>query len=187
NAGTIEFLLDGRGDFYFIEMNTSIQVEHPISEMITNSDLVQEMLLVAGGAELSVSQDDIRKSGHAIEVRINAEDPFMQFLPFPGQVSKLKIPQIEGVRFDHFVYEGYQIPPFYDSLIGKVIVHGKDRADAIAKMVDALENFEIEGLKTTIPLHLALANDANVQAGDFHTQWLEPWLEAGNLTKGGVS
>ena len=187
-AGTVEYLYDDANkEFYFIEMNTRIQVEHPISEAITNSDLVQEMLLVAGGANLSVSQEDIKKTGHAIEVRINAEDPHMQFLPFPGQVTKLKVPEGDGVRFDHFLYEGYQIPPFYDSLIGKLIVHGKDRADAIAKIANALSNFEIEGLKTTIPLHLALANDASVQAGDFHTQWLEPWLEAGNLTKGDAS
>jgi acetyl-CoA carboxylase biotin carboxylase subunit len=187
-AGTVEYLYDDASkEFYFIEMNTRIQVEHPISEMITNFDLVQEMLLVAGGAELSVSQQDIKKTGHAIEVRINAEDPHMQFLPFPGKVSKLKIPQGEGVRFDHFLYEGYQIPPFYDSLIGKLIVHGADRADAIRKMALALKDLEIEGLKTTIPLHMALANDAGVQSGEFHTQWLEPWLEAGNLTKGAAS
>lgn len=187
-AGTVEYLYDDASKaFYFIEMNTRIQVEHPISEMVTNSDLVREMLLVAGGARLSVIQDDIKKTGHAIEVRINAEDPFMQFLPFPGQVAKLKIPQGDGVRFDHFIFEGYQIPPFYDSLLGKLIVHGKDRADAISKIAKALENFEIEGLKTTIPLHLALARDPSVQAGTFHTQWLEPWLDAGNLTQGGAS
>jgi len=184
-AGTVEYLYDDASkEFYFIEMNTRIQVEHPISEMITGADLVQEMLLVAGGAKLSVSQDEIKKTGHAIEVRINAEDPHMQFLPFPGVVGKLKTPQGDGVRFDHFLYEGYQIPPFYDSLVGKLIVHGTDRADAIRKMALALKDLEIEGLKTTVPLHMALANDAGVQSGDFHTQWLEPWLEAGNLTKG---
>jgi len=184
-AGTVEYLYDDASkEFYFIEMNTRIQVEHPISEMITGADLVQEMLLVAGGAKLSVSQGEIKKTGHAIEVRINAEDPHMQFLPFPGVVGKLKIPEGDGVRFDHFLYEGYQIPPFYDSLVGKLIVHGTDRADAIRKMALALKDLEIEGLKTTVPLHMALANDAGVQSGDFHTQWLEPWLEAGNLTKG---
>lgn len=183
-AGTVEYLYDDTSkEFYFIEMNTRIQVEHPISELITNTDLVQEMLLVAGGAKLSVTQEDIKKTGHAIEVRINAEDPNMQFMPFPGKVTKLKIPQGAGVRFDHFLYEGYQIPPFYDSLIGKLIVHGDDRADAIRKLVLALRDLKIEGLKTTIPLHLALANDPSVQSGEFHTQWLEPWLAAGNLTK----
>jgi acetyl-CoA carboxylase, biotin carboxylase subunit len=187
-AGTVEYLYDDTSkEFYFIEMNTRIQVEHPISELITKTDLVQEMILVAGGAELSVTQADIKKTGHAIEVRINAEDPYMQFLPFPGQVTKLKAPQGEGVRFDHFLYEGYQIPPFYDSLLGKLVVHGSDRADAISKMAQALTDLEIEGLTTTIPLHVALANDAGVQSGEFHTQWLEPWLEAGNLAKGDAS
>ena len=149
--------------------------------MLTGFDLVQEMIRVCGGAPLSVAQEDIGRNGHAIEVRLNAEDPFMQFLPFPGKVSGLKIPTGEGVRFDHFMYEGYQIPPFYDSLIGKLIVHGKDRKDAIAKMITALDGLEIGGIKTTIPLHKALARDAAVASGDFHTQWLEPWLAAGNL------
>ena len=181
-AGTLEYLYDeGTKEFYFIEMNTRIQVEHPVTEMITGFDLVQEMIRVCGGASLSVSQDQIQKMGHSIEVRLNAEDPFMQFLPFPGKVESLKVPEGDGIRFDHFLYEGYQIPPFYDSLIGKLIVHGKNRADAIAKMATALENLEINGLKTTIPLHKALAADAGVASGDFHTQWLEPWLAAGNL------
>lgn len=187
-AGTVEYLYDDASkDFYFIEMNTRIQVEHPVSEMITGVDLMQEMLRVAGGAALSVAQSNIHKSGHAIEVRINAEDPHMQFMPFPGLVSGLTIPQGGGVRFDHFLYEGYQIPPFYDSLLGKLIVHGTDRADTIARLESALVGLEIGGVKTTIPLHLALARDQGVQAGMFHTQWLEPWLEAGNLTKGGAS
>ncbi len=187
-AGTVEYLYDDASrEFYFIEMNTRIQVEHPVSEMITGVDLMQEMLRVAGGAALSVAQSDIHKSGHAIEVRINAEDPHMQFMPFPGLVGGLTIPQGDGVRFDHFLYEGYQIPPFYDSLLGKLIVHGADRADAIAKLQSALMGLEIGGVKTTIPLHLALARDPGVQAGAFHTQWLEPWLDAGNLTTGGAS
>jgi acetyl-CoA carboxylase biotin carboxylase subunit len=181
-AGTLEYLYEeSTNEFFFIEMNTRIQVEHPVTEMITGFDLVQEMIRVCGGEPLSVSQDQVKKSGHAIEVRLNAEDPFMQFLPWPGKVESLKIPEGEGIRFDHFMYEGYQIPPFYDSLIGKLIVHGKDRADAISKMATALEGLEINGLKTTVPLHKALANDAGVASGDFHTQWLEPWLEAGNL------
>ncbi len=184
-AGTVEYLFDeASGEFHFLEMNTRIQVEHPVSEMITGVDLVGEMLRVAAGEGLSVTQGDIRKTGHAIEVRINAEDPHMQFLPFPGTVAGLKIPDGEGVRFDHCLYEGYRIPPFYDSLIGKLIVHGRDRDDAIARLVPALEGLEIDGVKTTVPLHLALARDAQVRAGDVHTQWLEPWLDAGNLTKG---
>ena len=162
-------------------MNTRIQVEHTISEMITGIDLVQEMIKIAGGAKLSYKQADIRRDGHAIEVRINAENPFMQFLPFPGKVVSLQIPTGEGIRFDHFIYEGDQISPFYDSLIGKLIVHAPDRAAAIDKMSEALQGLEIGGLKTTIPLHKALAKDAAIKAGDIHTQWLEPWLDAGNL------
>lgn len=182
-AGTLEYLYDAAtNEFFFIEMNTRIQVEHPVTEMITGVDLVQEMIRVSAGMPLSLTQDQITRTGHAIEVRLNAEDPFMQFLPFPGKVGKLKIPQGDGIRFDHFLYEGYQIPPFYDSLIGKLIVHGRDRADAIAKLSKALDRLEIGGLKTTIPLHQALARSPEVLAGDFHTQWLEPWLAAGGLT-----
>jgi acetyl-CoA carboxylase, biotin carboxylase subunit len=181
-AGTLEYLFDDdTQEFFFIEMNTRIQVEHPVTEMLTGTDLVQEMIHVAGGGKLRQKQHDITRAGHAIEVRLNAEDPMMQFLPFPGQVSGLRIPEGEGIRFDHFLYDGYQVPPFYDSLLGKLIVHGKDREAAIALMITALEGLEIGGLKTTKALHLALACDASVQADDFHTQWLEPWLAAGNL------
>ena len=180
-AGTFEFLYENR-EFYFIEMNTRIQVEHPVTEMVTGLDLVALMLRIAGGEPLPLSQEQISCTGHAIEVRLNAEDPFLQFLPFPGKVTALTIPVGEGVRFDHFLYEGYQIPPFYDSLLGKLIVWAEDRAAAIDLMADTLTGIEIGGLKTTIPLHLALAADAGVRAGDFHTQWLEPWLAAGNLT-----
>lgn len=182
-AGTLEYLYDAcTNEFFFIEMNTRIQVEHPVTEMITGVDLVQEMIRVCGGKRLSLTQEQIIRTGHAIEVRLNAEDPFMQFMPFPGKVGRLKIPQGEGIRFDHFLYEGYQIPPFYDSLIGKLIVHGTDRVDAIARLIKALDGLEIGGLKTTIPLHQALARSPEVRAGDFHTQWLETWLAAGNLT-----
>ncbi|KIN63543.1 Biotin carboxylase [Sulfitobacter noctilucicola] len=182
-AGTLEYLYDGvTKEFFFIEMNTRIQVEHPVTEMLTGTDLVQEMIHVCGGGKLRQQQSDITRSGHAIEVRLNAEDPLMQFMPFPGQVTGLTVPEGKGIRFDHFLYEGYQIPPFYDSLLGKLIVHAPDRAAAIDLMVTALEGLEIEGVKTTKPLHLALANDAAVRADDFHTQWLEPWLAAGNLT-----
>lgn len=182
-AGTLEYLYEeATGEFFFIEMNTRIQVEHPVTEMVTGFDLVQEMIRVCGGEALSIRQEQIKKTGHAIEVRLNAEDPFMQFLPWPGKVESLKIPQGEGVRLDHFMYEGYQIPPFYDSLIGKLIVHGKDRTEAISKMAAALDGLEINGLKTTVPLHKALAKDPGVASGDFHTQWLEPWLDAGNLS-----
>jgi acetyl-CoA carboxylase biotin carboxylase subunit len=180
-AGTFEFLYEN-GEFYFIEMNTRNQVEHPVTEMLTGVDLVAEMINVCGGAELSMTQDQITRSGHAIEVRICAEDPFMQFMPWPGVVSKLVEPKGEGVRFDHFLSEGYQIPPFYDSLLGKVIVHAPTRNEAIDKLVIALTELEIGGTKTTVPLHLALAADPEVRKGAFHTQWLEPWLAAGHLT-----
>ncbi|MBY6167673.1 acetyl-CoA carboxylase biotin carboxylase subunit [Pseudooceanicola nitratireducens] len=185
-AGTLEYLYDeAANQFFFIEMNTRIQVEHPVTEMLTGVDLVAEMIQVCGGAKLSMTQDQITRKGHAIEVRLCAEDPFMNFMPWPGQVKTLKEPTGEGVRFDHFLSEGYQIPPFYDSLLGKVIVHAETRDAAIDKLVTALTEMEIEGTKTTAPLHLALAADPAVRAGDFHTQWLEPWLEAGNLTAKG--
>ncbi|AVW93092.1 acetyl-CoA carboxylase biotin carboxylase subunit [Celeribacter baekdonensis] len=186
-AGTLEYLYDeATNAFYFIEMNTRIQVEHPVTEMLTGVDLVAEMINVCGGAKLSMTQDQITRSGHAIEVRICAEDPFMQFMPWPGVVSKLVEPKGDGVRFDHFLSEGYQIPPFYDSLLGKVIVHAPTRDEAIDKLVIALTELEIGGTKTTVPLHLALAADPEVRKGAFHTQWLEPWLAAGHLnaTKG---
>nr|WP_319249615.1 acetyl-CoA carboxylase biotin carboxylase subunit [uncultured Celeribacter sp.] len=185
-AGTLEYLYDeATNEFYFIEMNTRIQVEHPVTEMVTGVDLVAEMIKVCGGAKLSMTQDEIVKTGHAIEVRLCAEDPFMNFMPWPGVVSKLVEPTGEGVRFDHFLSEGYQIPPFYDSLLGKVIVQADTREAAIDKLVEALTALEIGGTKTTVPLHLALAADPEVRAGAFHTQWLEPWLEAGHLTAKG--
>lgn len=185
-AGTLEYLFDeAANEFFFIEMNTRIQVEHPVTEMLTGVDLVAEMIKVCGGTKLSMTQDEITRTGHSIEVRLCAEDPYMDFMPWPGQVTSLKMPSGEGVRFDHFLSEGYQIPPFYDSLLGKVIVHAETRDAAIDKLVKALTELKIEGTKTTAPLHLALAADPNVRAGDFHTQWLEPWLEAGNLTAKG--
>lgn len=182
-AGTVEYLYDSDDDaFYFIEMNTRIQVEHPVTEMVTDLDLVALMIRIAGGEALPVQQDEIKLNGHAIEVRLNAEDPLKKFMPFPGVVSKLDLPESDGIRLDHFLYEGYQIPPFYDSLIGKLIVHAENRDAAIDKMQTALETIEIGGLKTTIPLHKALAKSPDVRAGRIHTQWLEPWLDAGNLT-----
>lgn len=185
-AGTLEYLYDEASNaFYFIEMNTRIQVEHPVTEMITGVDLVAEMIRVCGGAPLSVTQDQITKTGHAIEVRICAEDPYNNFMPWPGQIKTLVEPAGPGVRFDHFLSEGYQIPPFYDSLIGKVIVHADTREAAIEKLVGALTEMVIDGTKHTAPLHLALAADPEVRAGAFHTQWLEPWLDAGALSPKG--
>lgn len=177
-AGTVEYLYDEiSGEFYFIEVNTRIQVEHPVTEMITGIDLVQEMIKVAGGAKLSVRQEDIRVTGHAIECRINAEDPARGFLPGPGTIEALGVPTGEGVRFDTMLYEGYTVPPFYDSLLGKLIVWGETRDACIARLADALDNLEIRGLATTIPLHQALAADPSVASGDVHTRFLEPWLE----------
>jgi acetyl-CoA carboxylase biotin carboxylase subunit len=181
-AGTLEYLYDSATkEFYFIEMNTRIQVEHPVTEMLTGTDLVQEMIHVAGGGKLRQRQQDITRSGHAIEVRLNAEDPMLQFMPNPGQISALTLPAGENIRFDHFLYEGYQIPPFYDSLLGKLIVRAPTREAAIDLLITALEQLEIGGIKSTKALHLALARDKDVRADDIHTQWLEPWLAAGNL------
>ena len=177
-AGTVEYLYDETsGEFYFIEVNTRIQVEHPVTEMITGIDLVQEMIRVAAGEKLSVRQDDIRVVGHAIECRINAEDPTRGFLPGPGTIVTLGVPEGEGIRFDTMLYEGYTVPPFYDSLLGKLIVWGETRDACIVRLADALDNFEIRGLATTIPLHQALAADPSVASGDVHTRFLEPWLE----------
>ncbi len=177
-AGTVEYLYDDEsGDFYFIEMNTRIQVEHPVSEMITGIDLVTEMIAIAGGTPLSMTQDQIKLRGHAIEVRINAEDPANNFSPFPGIVSDFRTPGGPGVRFDHMLYDGYAIPPFYDSLVGKLIVHAHTREAAIARLARAITELKTGSLKTTAPLFTALANDPDVQVGNFHTKWLEPWLE----------
>jgi acetyl-CoA carboxylase biotin carboxylase subunit len=177
-AGTVEYLYDDEsGEFYFIEVNTRIQVEHPVTEMITGIDLVQEMIRIAGGEKLSIRQEDVKVRGHAIECRINAEDPAKGFLPGPGTVEALRVPEGEGVRFDTMLYEGYTVPPFYDSLLGKLIVWGETREACIARLAAALDQFEIRGLKTTIPLHQALAADPSVASGDVHTRFLEPWLE----------
>jgi acetyl-CoA carboxylase biotin carboxylase subunit len=178
-AGTVEYLYDDQtGDFYFIEMNTRIQVEHPVTELVTGVDLVQEMIAIADGAPLRLRQDDIAVSGHAIEVRINAENPAKDFAPFPGTVGAIRIPEGPGVRFDTLLYPGYVIPPFYDSLLGKLIVRGDDRADAIRRLKHALGELEIEGVPTTASLHSALVEDADVRSGGVHTAWLEHWLES---------
>ncbi len=178
-AGTIEYLYDdATGHFYFIEMNTRIQVEHPLTEWITGVDLVSEMIRIAGGQALSFSQGDIAIRGHAIEVRINAEDPANGFMPFPGKVSDLRVPGGPGVRFDHMLYSGYQIPPFYDSMLGKLIVWSHTRPLAMARLKGALSELDIGGVQTTAGLFEALLDDRDVQSGSVHTNWLEPWLEA---------
>ena len=178
-AGTVEYLYDDAADrFYFIEMNTRIQVEHPVTEMITGIDLVAEMLRIAGGEKLRLKQSDIAVRGHAIEVRLNAEDPVNNFAPFPGTVTGLRLPGGPGVRFDSMLYAGYQVPPFYDSLLAKLIVHAEDRDGAITRLTRALGELHIDGMKTTKPLFLALADDPGVRAGAVHTRWLEGWLDA---------
>ena len=176
NAGTVEFLVDEDGSFYFIEMNTRIQVEHPVTEMITGIDLVKEQLKVAGGEGLSVGQDEIPLSGHSIEFRINAEDPDNDFFPSPGEVTAVEVPGGPGVRVDTAIFAGYQIPPFYDSMVGKLIVWGADREEALARARRALEEYRLEGIKTTIPLHLRLLDDKAFRSGEYHTGYLEGLL-----------
>jgi acetyl-CoA carboxylase biotin carboxylase subunit len=158
-------------------MNTRIQVEHPVTEFITGIDLVREMIRVAGGEKLRIAQKDVRRQGHAIEVRINAEDPARNFMPSPGTVSELRVPGGNGVRFDTLLYAGYTIPPFYDSLLGKLIVWDETREAAIARLKRALQELEIVGVRTTNGLHQALAADPEVIAAKFDTRWLERWLE----------
>jgi acetyl-CoA carboxylase biotin carboxylase subunit len=177
-AGTIEYLYDDEtGEFFFIEMNTRIQVEHPVTEMICGVDLVAEMISIAGGAKLRFTQDDIVARGHAIEVRLNAEDPANNFMPFPGQVGEMLTPDGPGVRFDHILYQGYAVPPFYDSLLGKLIVWAEDRDKALLRLKRALGELRIDGLPTTAPLFRALLESDDVRKGAVHTRWLESWLE----------
>ena len=173
-AGTIEFLWED-GKFYFIEMNTRLQVEHPVTEMITGIDLVREQIRVAEGLPLSVTQDEVEFTGHSIECRINAEDP-KTFAPSPGLVKAFHAPGGMHVRFDSGLYAGYRIPPYYDSMIGKLIVYGKTREAAMMRLRRALEETVIEGVKTTIPLHQALLNEPDIQNGDYTIKWLEEWL-----------
>ena len=173
-AGTIEFLWED-GEFYFIEMNTRLQVEHPVTEMITGLDLVREQIRIAEGKPLSVTQNEIEFTGHAIECRINAEDP-ATFAPSPGLVSYFHAPGGMHVRFDSGLYAGYRIPPYYDSMIGKLIVYGKTREAALLRLKRALDETVIDGVKTTIPLHQALLGEPDIQDGDYSIKWLENWL-----------
>ncbi len=178
-AGTLEYLYDdASGEFFFIEMNTRIQVEHPITEAITGIDLVREMLLIAAGKPLRFRQSDIVRRGAAIEVRLNAEDPSRGFAPNPGKVESLVWPGGPGVRVDSMLYPGYTVPPYYDSLLAKLIVHAEDRPAALARLKRALGELRIGGIKTTAPLHAALVRDADVAANRVHTAFLEPWLAA---------
>jgi acetyl-CoA carboxylase biotin carboxylase subunit len=174
-AGTIEFLYEN-GEFYFIEMNTRLQVEHPVTEMISGIDLVREQIRVAQGEGLSCSQDQVHLQGHAIECRINAEDP-MTFAPSPGLVTNYVAPGGMHVRVDSGLYTGYRVPPYYDSMIGKLIVYGTTRERCIMRLRRALEEFVVEGMKTTIPLHQALVCDEEFLRGEYTIKWLEQWLE----------
>jgi acetyl-CoA carboxylase biotin carboxylase subunit len=173
-AGTIEFLWED-GEFYFIEMNTRLQVEHPVTEMITGVDLVREQIRVAEGKPLSVEQADIEFHGHAIECRINAEDP-RTFAPSPGTITSYHVPGGMHVRVDSGLYQGYRVPPYYDSMIGKLIVYGRTREGCIMRLKRALEEYVIEGMKTTIPLHQKLLTDPDFLNGDYTIKWLEEWL-----------
>ena len=176
SAGTVEFLVEG-DEFYFIEMNTRIQVEHPVTETLTGVDLVKEQLRVAGSEPLSLAQEDVPFEGHAIEFRINAEDPEKDFMPSPGEISFLDVPGGPGVRVDSAIYQGYKIPPFYDSLVAKLIVWALTREEAINRARRALREYRIEGLKTTIPLHMRLLEDDAFRSGEYHTDYLEDLLK----------
>jgi len=175
SSGTVEFLLDASGEFYFMEMNTRIQVEHPVTEMVTLADIVRNQIRIAEGEPLGYTQDDLLIVGHAIECRINAENP-ETFAPSPGVITAFNLPGGPGVRVDTFVYSGYRVSPFYDSLIAKVIVHARTRDLAIARMKRALEAMVIEGIQTTIPLHLKIMDDPRFRAGDISTNFMEYFL-----------
>ena len=175
NAGTVEFLLDPSGRFYFLEVNTRIQVEHPVTEMVTGVDLVRAQILIAAGEPLGLRQEDVRFQGHAIECRVTAEDP-VSFTPSPGLVTAYVPPGGPGVRVDSHCFTGYTVPPYYDSLVAKVIVHGADRAEALARMRRAVAEFIVEGIKTSLPLHARLLTDPRFTAGDYSTTFLESGL-----------
>lgn len=176
SAGTFEFLLDEDGSFYFMEMNTRIQVEHPVTEMVTLVDIVRNQIRVAQGEELGYTQKDVQLVGHSIECRINAEDP-VKFTPSPGKITAFNLPGGPGVRVDTAVYPGYVVPPYYDSMIAKLIVHARTRESAIARMRRALEAMVVEGIKTTIPLHLKIMNDEKFQKGEFSTKFMEEFKQ----------
>ncbi len=176
NAGTIEFLLDDKDNYYFMEMNTRIQVEHPITEMITGIDIVKEQIKISAGERIRFNQGDISINGHAIECRINAENPQEDFKPCPGKIEQLNIPGGPGVRFDSAIYQGYTIPPFYDSMIGKLIVHGKDRKEAIMIMKRALGELVVEGVKNNIDFQLDIINEENFEKGIYNTGFLKDKL-----------
>ncbi len=177
NAGTVEFVLDqDEGRFYFLEMNTRIQVEHPVTEMITGIDLVQEQIRIAEGQPIPFSQEEVRFSGHAIECRITAESPRRGFQPCPGRIGRWEAPGGTGIRLDTHCYPGYFVPPFYDSLLAKLIAKGKDRPEAIERMKEALAGFNVSGVETSIPLHRFILRHADYDRGQVNTRWLEEFL-----------
>jgi acetyl-CoA carboxylase, biotin carboxylase subunit len=176
NAGTVEFIVDDRGNFYFLEVNKRIQVEHPITEEVTGIDLVQQQILIAMGEPLRISQGDVAIKGHAIECRINAEDPFNDFRPSPGRIEMYYAPGGRGIRNDSHAYAGYTVPPHYDSMLGKLIAYGKDRREALDKMSRALSEFLITGIKTTIPFEQAILQDPNFRRGVYSTSFIEQLL-----------
>jgi len=180
-VGTVEFLYED-GQFYFIEMNTRIQVEHPVTEEITDIDLILEQIRVADGAELTLRQEDVRFTGHAIECRINAENP-VSFRPSPGKIVHYHAPGGLGVRIDSAVYQGYVIPPHYDSLLGKLIVHGKTRPECLMRLRRALDEFVVDGIDTTLPLFRALVREDDIINGDYHIHWLEQFLARGGMAE----
>ena len=173
NAGTIEFLLDKNKNFYFMEMNTRIQVEHPVTEAVTDIDLIKNQIRIAEGQPLRYEQEDVRISGHAIECRINAENPEKGFIPSPGKVTRLHLPGGKGIRVDTAMYAGYTIPPYYDSMIAKLIVHGKSRKEAIKKMKSALSEFIVEGVDTNIDFQLEIMNHPEFVEGNIDTSFIE--------------
>jgi acetyl-CoA carboxylase biotin carboxylase subunit len=173
SAGTVEFLLDNEGNFYFMEMNTRIQVEHPVTEEVADLDLIKEQICISAGERLGFSQEDVKISGHAMECRINAEDPDNDFLPSPGVITSFHLPGGHGVRVDTHAYAKYLIPPFYDSMIAKLIVYGRKREEAILKMRRALDEFIIEGVKTTIPFHKTIFSNTNFISGNYDTSFVD--------------
>ena len=177
NAGTIEFLVDKNRDFYFMEMNTRVQVEHPVTEMVTGVDIIKEQIKIASGEELKYKQEDIKFTGHSMEVRINAENPEKNFMPCPGTITGLHLPGGNGVRVDTAIYAGYKIPPTYDSMIAKLIVHGKDRNESIAKMKSAVAEFVIEGITTNIDFLLKILENENFKTNNYDTSFLSHFGE----------
>ncbi len=177
NAGTIEFLLDKDKNFYFMEMNTRIQVEHPVTEMVTGIDLVKEQIRIAAGEKLKIRQEEIKLKGHAIECRINAEDPQKNFMPCPGTVEDLHFPGGNGVRIESALYNGYVIPPYYDSMVAKVIVHGEDRMDAIRKMRSALGEVVVDGITTNLDFQYDILNHPAFLSGDINTHFIPDYFE----------